>query len=302
MPDIGSEGQSRRVLESKGPWPFTTRRVFLLADSSTAVWRSRHHRKGLHRFKLDELEAAGIRLKRCWWMPQELNWWIGIVFALGALLFATGSVLTLSPAITQHLSLSASSVNAIFFVGSIPFTTAAYLQLFQAANVKDFDPLGAATPRRVALIGWRPHNIGWLSCGLQFLGTLLFNVNTFDAMMPGLNWVQQDLEIWIPNFVGSVLFLASGYLAFAETCHAHFAWKPASISWWVTFANLLGCVAFMVSAVFAFVPAKPFTFGAVTASVTFTLVGAIGFFVGSLLMLPETARPEEKALDAVLVR
>lgn len=202
-----------------------------------------------------------------------------------------GSLLVLAPAMARALSLQADTINAVFFAGSIPFTTAAYLQLYQAANAREFLPAGDSEPRRTVLFGWQPHKIGWLSCALQFVGTVLFNVNTFDAMIPGLDWLQQDLEIWIPNVAGSVLFLASGYLAFAETCHAHFAWKPASISWWVTFANLFGCVAFMISAVFAFVPPKPLAFDALTVSVTFTLLGAVGFLFGSLLMLPETARP-----------
>ena len=294
MSETGSDARSSELLESKGPWPFTTRRTFLLPDSSRTVCRSRHHRKGLHRFDLGKLDAVGIRLRRSLWMPWELNWWIGIVFAFGALLFMAGSVLSLAPEIARELPLLANSANAIFFIGSIPFTTAAYLQLFQAANAKEFVPLGNPTPRRTALVGWHPHNIGWLSCALQFLGTLFFNINTLDAMIPGLNWFQQDLEIWVPNIAGSALFLASGYLAFAETCHAHFAWKPASISWWVTIANLLGCVAFMISVVFAFVPPTPFAIDALTISVTFTLVGAIGFLIGSLLMLPETARPVQR--------
>jgi len=294
MSETGSDARSGELLESDGPWPFTTRRTFLLPDSFRAVWRSRHHRKGLHRFELGGRDAVGIRLLRSLWMPWELNWWIGIVFALGALLFMAGSVLSLAPAIVQELSLEANTINAIFFIGSIPFTTAAYLQLYQAANAKEFERLGTSDPQRTVLVGWQPHNVGWLSCALQFLGTLLFNVNTFDAMIPGLNWMQQDLEIWVPNFAGSVLFLASGYLAFAETCHAHFAWKPASISWWVTLVNLLGCVAFMISAAFAFVPPKPFAGDALTISVIFTLIGAIGFLIGSLLMLPETTRPVER--------
>jgi hypothetical protein len=45
----------------------------------------------------------------------------------------------------------------------------------------------------------------------------------------------------------------------------------------------------MISAVFAFVlPGLP-NVEVVTVSITFTLLGAVGFFVGSLLMLPETA-------------
>ncbi len=143
----------------------------------------------------------------------------------------------------------------------------------------------------VVLFGWRPRDIGWLSCALQFLGTLLFNLNTFDAMLPGLDWLQQDLAIWAPDFAGSLLFLASGYLAFIETCHAHFAWRPHNISWWVTLANLLGCIAFMISAVFAFVPPQSPSFDTAAFATLFTLIGATGFLIGSLLMLPETALP-----------
>ena len=143
-------------------------------------------------------------------------------------------------------------------MGSIPFTIAAYLQLFQAANAGEFQPGATPLPSRFTLLGWRPHDIGWLSCALQFIGTILFNFNTFDAMLPSLNWFQQDVLIWAPNMIGSILFLASGYLAFIETCHGHWAWKPASISWWVVLINLLGCVGFMISAMLAIVlPGTP---------------------------------------------
>jgi hypothetical protein len=221
-------------------------------------------------------------------MPWQLNWWIGVVFALGSTLFAVGSVLTLAPDLARTWSLDSVTINAIFFAGSIPFTTAAYLQLFQAANATDFaNHDKPASPRRT-WFGWRPRDVGWLSSALQFAGTLLFNVSTFDAMLPGLNWLQQDRAVWLPDFLGSILFLVSGYLAFIETCHAHWAWNPRSLSWWITFANLLGCVAFMISAVFAFVPPQPPELDAAGISVTFTLLGAIGFLVGSMLMVPET--------------
>ncbi len=106
-------------------------------------------------------------------------------------------------------------------------------------------------------------------------------------MIPSLHWFGQDLLIWVPNIVGSMLFLASGYLAFIETCHAHWAWQLKSISWWVVFSGLLGCVGFMVSALLAiyFPTEHP---DATTLSTVFTLLGAIGYLVSSLLMLPES--------------
>jgi hypothetical protein len=167
------------------------------------------------------------------------------------------------------------------------------LQLFQAANAGGFMPRSRQLQEHVRWFGWRPRDIGWLSCALQFVGTLLFNVNTFDAMLPDLSWYKQDLAIWAPDLVGSILFLISGYLAFIETCHLHWAWQPDSISWWVTFTNLLGCVGFMISALFSVVLPQLTGSALVTVSLLFTLVGALGFLIGSLLMLPEIVIPSE---------
>ncbi len=225
---------------------------------------------------------------RCVWAPDDLNWWIGSLFALGSLLFMIGSVLTLSPGLARGCALTATGVNAVYFLGSIPFTTAAFLQLYQSANAPHRVPEDQnSAPRRRAIFGWQPHDLGWLSCALQFPGTVLFNVNTFDAMIPSLNWVQQDLVVWAPDLIGSILFLASGYLAFNETCHAFWAWNPSSLSWWVTLTNLWGCIGFMGAALFAIVLPGPANLEAAAAATIFTLLGAGCFFVGSCLMLPE---------------
>ncbi|MCP9801769.1 hypothetical protein [Synechococcus sp. RedBA-s] len=232
-----------------------------------------------------------IDLLRCLWQPQQLNWWIGSIFALGSLLFLIGSWLSLDPMLVKHLSMSNTAVNRVFFLGSIPFTTAAYLQLFQAANAGP--PLsGTDTSRkRIHWFGWEPQEIGWLSCALQFPGTILFNVNTLNDLNANLNWIGQDGLVWIPNLLGSILFLSSGYLAFIETCHSHWTWNPGSLSWWVTFSNLLGCVGFMGAALTS--PVLPGGLGPIlpTTSLIFTLLGAVGFLIGSLLMLPEAVTP-----------
>jgi hypothetical protein len=227
-------------------------------------------------------------------MPRELNWWIGVLFAVGALLFAIASVLSLAPKLVQAWSLDTAGINTVFFAGSIPFTIAAYLQLFQSANANKFSGEDTGPSKRLNLFGWRPRDAGWLSSAVQFPGTILFNFNTFDAMIPSLTWFQEDLVIWAPNIVGSTLFLVSGYLAFIETCHAHWAWKPASPSWRVVFINLLGCIGFMASALFAIFLPGPTNIEAVTLSIVSTLLGAICFLAGSLLMLPEAIIPGEQ--------
>ncbi|MEM8603667.1 MAG: hypothetical protein AAGF24_07505 [Cyanobacteria bacterium P01_H01_bin.121] len=281
-----------QLIQATGPWPFITQRIYQHIDESMTVWRSREHRKGLS--KPQKRHPIATLVWQCLWLPQTLNWWIGIIFALGANLFIAGSVVSLNPTLADAWSLNSMAINAIFFTGSIPFTIAAYLQLFQAANARPLSPHGEhMAPRRVVFLEWRPHDIGWLSCALQFPGTLLFNLNTFDAFLPSLDWLQQDLEIWIPNLVGSLLFLLSGYCAFVETCHAHWAFKPRDLSWWLTLINGLGCICFMISALFAFVTPHASS-AAVTISLEFTLFGATAFLIGSLLMLPETVSAIER--------
>ena len=68
---------------------------------------------------------------------------------------------------------------------------------------------------------------------------------------------------------------------------------------WVVLANLLGCLGFMAAAVLAiFLPGGD-SKQTVNLSLGFTLLGAICFFVGSVLMLPETASEELQADEAL---
>jgi len=119
---------------ARSPWPFTTRHVFQLHDQTVRTWSSRHQRKGLR----PVVPAEVATLWHCLWAPSQLNWWIGTIFAVGSLLFAAGSLLSLVPGWAEACGLSSKQVNVLFFVGSIPFTAAAYLQLYQAANSPQF--------------------------------------------------------------------------------------------------------------------------------------------------------------------
>ncbi len=277
---MGDPPQRLQLLREGGPWGFITRRVYRRADQVLVLWRSRHHRKGL---------PVQSWRGRSW----PLNSWIGLLFAIGSLLFASGSLLSLVPQLAARIGLQPSSLNSLFFAGSIPFTSAAYLQLFQAANAGSWSPGPhhpsglRPQPRRPRWFGWKPADLGWLSCALQFPGTLLFNVNTWEGLDTQLSWVGQEVLVWTPDLLGSILFLASGYLAFIETCHAPWAWAPHSLSWWITFTNLLGCIGFMLSALSAVVLPSTQAPASVVLSLLFTLLGALGFLIGSLLMLPE---------------
>jgi hypothetical protein len=277
------------LLKTKGPFPFITRRIYRHLDGTLQVWSSRRHRKGIGVGRLSAGSVFWVAVWRSLWMVHKINWWIGSLFALGSALFVLGSVLSLWPGFAQIWQLSAEDVNLIYFFGSIPFTTAAYLQLHQAAQSERTAIHQRDKNIKSHWIGWYPSSVGWLSAATQFLGTLLFNVSTYDAQLPHLDRLQQDQIIWAPDFAGSVLFLISGYLAYIEFGHSYWVWNPARLSWWVVTINLLGCIAFMVSAFFAFIPSAPSSLDDVTVSVSFTLAGGVFFLGGSLLMLPESA-------------
>jgi hypothetical protein len=154
--DRGGSTQATTGQEASGARPFITRRVFQRPDGSLTVRHSRHHRKGLILQEAARAEAVSRLLLRCLWMPWKLNWWIGGIFALGSLLFAVASVLSLSLALAARCSLETLSINAIYFAGSILFTVAAYLRLFQAANVGPFQVWHAEKSERVRVFGWKP--------------------------------------------------------------------------------------------------------------------------------------------------
>ena len=291
------KAQGDLCLESQGPPPFITRRVHRLDDGTLAVWSSRHHRKHL---PLPESLVAGAIRRACvrsWRLVGDLNWWIGLVFAVGSLLFILGSVQTLWPRLAATAVFDPAHV---FFAGSLPFTLAAYLQFFQAGNASDF-PLAVAvgTPPKAVRKKWlgcRASELGWWSCLLQLQGTLCFNFSTYQALHPGPSWFSEDIWVWLPNFVGSVLFLLSGYMAFAETCHGYWRFLPGNLSWWAVFWNFGGCVSFMMSACQAVLVSGTEPVLRLQWSTWFTLLGAVGFFIGSILLLPEAATEGEKHL------
>ena len=78
----------------------------------------------------------------------------------------------------------------------------------------------------------------------------------------------------------------SSWLAWAEECHGPFAWRPSSISWWITALNLAGSVAFGVSAIASYVTSSGQLLSVALTNLG-TFVGAICFLVGAVLLLPE---------------
>ena len=55
--------------------------------------------------------------------------------------------------------------------------------------------------------------------------------------------------MWTPDVFGSICFLASSELAYAEVCHRWVCLRAPSLSWRIVALNLVGSIAFGVSAV-----------------------------------------------------
>lgn len=277
----GKPHASHLGMHLAGVGSFITFRSYKLAGR-LIIWKAREHRRGLLR-AARALEYLPVPL----WQTRRYNQAMGSTFAVGAFLFIVGGVLSLLPHPSSSL---AAWTNLIFFLGSIPFTLAAYMQHFQAANATRFtvEPCQISKRAPLSFIGCRPHDLGWLSTLTQFLGTLAFNVSTLGAVQIASPWSMLDWVVWLPDMLGSVLFLISAYLAFMESNHAVWQWRPKELAWQIVFVNLVGCIAFMVAACTAYVPKVGQVAWVVAFSNAQLLVGALCFFVGALLSVRES--------------
>jgi hypothetical protein len=88
-------------------------------DGLVVRWESRRHRK-----HLDGRPPAGST----WWAPRSRGWWIAVLFAVGSLLFAVGSV----PGYVTAVGARWDSVT--YFIGSLFFTSAAFLTYREAVD------------------------------------------------------------------------------------------------------------------------------------------------------------------------
>ena len=273
-----------RVVRAGGPFGFTTRAVLEQPDGTEIEWTSRRHRKGLGLRRPDGHRLSAIE-DRWGGRPSPLSWWMGALFAIGSTCFALGSL----PIYFDHLS--PTIVGATFFIGSIFFTTAAYLQWHETLAAPGGVLADSARPDRLAsLIGWVPRRLDWWAGIVQLVGTIFFNVTTFAATRDALSVAQERLLIWAPDVVGSICFLVASWLAYSEVNRGALPRSDGSIGWRITAVNLGGSLAFGGAAV-----ASRYLRGSgEVANVTLvnlgTFVGALGFLAGALLLPVESAK------------
>ena len=266
------------VESSAGFGPFTTLVRFRRPDGSRFLWTSRGQRKGLDR--------PGV--------PRR-TWWIASLFSVGSLCFTVGPT-------SWWVDLLGSRGDGLtFFVGSIFFTTASYLCFVEAANSPDEVSLAGDRRHRgpFRLVSWRPRSIDWWATSIQLVGTVFFNVTTFLALRDDWSVHQENRLVWRPDAYGSVCFLVSSYLAWAEVCHSAGRLRLRDVSWWIVVLNLLGSVFFGLSALGAYV--LPSTGDAVNVALDNggTVLGGVCFLLGAVLLVPEARRHTEGRADPV---
>lgn len=274
---------------------YVTRAEHTLTDGSVKTITSRRHRKGRGSFvsSPDSVAQRSRATSNPWlrlWAPRRLTWWVAVLFFIGSALFSTGGFATTFPHLVPDYLNVDTRLSWIFFSGSLFFTSAAFCQLIEAMNAGDseglYDP--EVEPGSFQWIAWHPARIGYMASLIQLIGTILFNLNTGAAFLTGLDWVQQNIVVWIPNFAGCICFLIASRLAFMEVCHGYWGWQPGNIEWWITLLNLFGSIGFMISALYGLaVPpgesSHTFTF----LSTFFTFQGGVFFLLASYLLLPE---------------
>jgi hypothetical protein len=203
--------------------------------------------------------AGALRIGRAEPGPNRR---IGRLFMVGAACFAIASVPGAS-------SLSDKADAVVYFVGSIFFTAAAAEQ-WRTTDAND-----------------RPDLI---ASAVQLAGTILFNLNTYNALDDRLSDREFDLVVWTPDAIGSICFLvASGIAAYAVR-HADRRAK------WIGGLNLAGSAAFGISAIAALIVPDTKDIVNAAAATSWTLIGALCFLVAAFMLVPrkEPSLPAER--------
>jgi hypothetical protein len=217
---------------------------------------------------------------------------VGALFIVGSACFAIGSAPMLSSVASPKL------ISSVYFIGSLFFTSAGYLQYLQAINAR-------GTGEQHAIHRWfgaMPRSLGWWAAAVQLAGTLFFNVTTFAALHTGFTVHQENLRVWSPDFFGSICFLVASWLAIEEirVPDGGRRWRWNEIPWRVVWLNMIGSIFFMASAIAAFV--RPATDELLSASLANggTFLGALCFLAGAWLLLLELgiATTEEPAVHS----
>lgn len=255
-------------------------------NASAQPTRDRSRRLRKRRDRVTRLlggEGAPIRrIGPIYLSTRNFSWWIGTLFMIGSACFAAGTLIAISD--------NPSSAGIVFFTGSIFFTSAAYGQFLEVIN----GDRGDGVEGSVKLLAWEPGLIEWRATAVQFFGTLAFNVSTFFAMFAALDAQAVNRLVWSPDVFGSIAFLVASWLAYKEVRDNWHGSPEHHGEWSVTVLNLVGSIAFGISAIGSFLIPENGELLNAAASNSGTFIGAVCFFAGAYLLWPEAAEAAEE--------
>ena len=181
----------------------------------------------------------------------------------------------------------------VFFVGSIFFTSAAALQWLETINA---DPGPALRRGTLRVLTFEPRRIDWWSSGVQLVGTVFFNVRPSTrcrtASTPALRPPRLEAR-------RARLGLLPRRRATSPTSRSpatRSGRASATLEWKIAAVNLVGCIAFGISAIASFWVPDSGGVLALAASNWFTALGGLCFLVGAVLLLPESAAAESRGV------
>lgn len=186
--------------------------------------------------------------------------------------FAVGSVCFFVGALPWYADwIGDVGANLTFFIGSIFFTLAGFIQLSLSGRKAPHARMNAAD------------RADWWAAAVQFAGTLLFNISTGAALAAAIARPDAVGIGWRPDAWGSAAFLVASTLAVIATRDRGQLWDIDARTWHGTWLNLAGSVAFGISAIGAYViPDTGDLVSQLWANLG-TILGAACFFAAAIL-------------------
>jgi hypothetical protein len=199
-------------------------------------------------------------------------------FAFGSFCFAIGVPLSL------NTSFSPAVAGWTFFIGSVLFTSAGTMQFLMSRQ--ELPELELTKEHRWAQLV-RPRNTDWTASAIQLFGTLEFNVTTLLAALDVSNHATTSAQaVWRPDAIGSIAFLVSSAIALAPEVRRRRHGHARDRSWLIAALNMLGSIFFGISAIGAYTDPSTQQLLSLRWSNAGTLLGALCFLAGALLLLP----------------
>ena len=199
-----------------------------------------------------------------------------MLFIVGSLLFGVGSFPPYSQLVDGR------AVGFTFVVGGVFFTAGGYSAFLQVIN----DGREAGAP--FAFWAWPSRTRLWWAAFIQLTGTVLFNINTIDAMITTFTVEETNRLVWGPDVLGSMAFLVASHLFWLNVRGSRSRHEIDEADWWAAVLNYAGSAFFLVSAIASFTletTGETLNIALVNSG---TFLGAICFLAGSYLGLPPT--------------